>query len=99
MPAHQLGERRFGAVFSFGAQQLCIGLVVHLPHSSRHLPNRTVKVASGQDACRYRNAGSKFYSADLPVLLPSKTEIEAKIPGFDLKVSHDFYEYPGLFGR
>ena len=31
--------------------------------------------------------------------ISSKVEVEAKFPGFDLEMSHDFREYPGLFGR
>jgi hypothetical protein len=29
----------------------------------------------------------------------SEVEVEAEFAGFDLKVSDDFREYPGLFGR
>jgi hypothetical protein len=37
VPPDQLGERRFGAAFGVGAQQLQIGFCVHLPISSRRM--------------------------------------------------------------
>ena len=39
----QLAPRRFGVVFSVGAQQLQVGLVVHSPNSGRRRPSRTGK--------------------------------------------------------
>jgi hypothetical protein len=47
MPAHQFGERRIGAVFRVGTQQLGVSLIVHSPYSSRQRENRTGNVASG----------------------------------------------------
>ena len=54
MTANQFGERRFGAVFSVGAQQLRVGLIVHSPDSSRHRQNRTGKGKIHFDGAQFR---------------------------------------------
>jgi len=41
MTPHEHGKRWFGAVFGIGAEQLGVGLIVHLLNSSRRRANRT----------------------------------------------------------